>query len=65
MNEDTTNRTEVTNNKNDAEVAAETRSSVLVTQEKQGIFAYVRGLPPQKRKAVQSRTYAAFVMKRS
>ena len=35
------------------------------TQEKQGIFAYVRGLPPQKRKAVQSRTYAAFVMKRS
>ena len=40
-------------------------SRIDVSQEKQGIFAYVRGLPPQKRKAVQSRTYAAFVMKRS
>ena len=32
MNEDTTNRTEVTNNRNDAEVATETRSSVLVSK---------------------------------
>ena len=32
MNEDTTNRTEVANNNNDAEVAVETRSAVLVNE---------------------------------